>query len=171
MTVLPVYMMTAIGAALLESRGMWRANTILHFVSAIGTVIAAWIGATAGGLWEIALAATIFRGGYGVLHGVCMAKVLDRRPRDFMWAVVPPCVTCSTIAWAVIVAMSRPLAQQGSLVQAAAMAGVYLLIIAAVYGMFSRPRVQELIQTFRTLRPRKPTVVGADADTHPSTLT
>ncbi len=99
-----------------------------------------------------------------------MTKILDRRPTEFLWAAVPPCVFCSVTAWLVIASAGEYLSHYHPIVQVATLAGGYCVIVGLFFATCSRGRVQELLQTMRVMRParsRTPFVSDVDAEGQP----
>jgi O-antigen/teichoic acid export membrane protein len=151
--VLPIYMLTAISASVLEARGYWRPNTFLHFASGLGTVLTAWAGATLGGIWEIALAAASFRLAFGLLQGSVVAGMIGLPARSFLAAILPPYLAAIAIAGCVraIAAGLVPHAAPPLLI--AGISVSYLLLTCVVYQFAFAGRVRELMETLGVLRP------------------
>ncbi len=142
--VLPLYMVTAIGAALLEAQGFWRANTWFHFLSAVGTLLSAWVGATVGGLGEIALAAALFRAAYGLFHGLSLTRLMEQPAATFLVAVVPPCLASMSVAVGVHLGLGPMLAGQAGGVQTAVLAIGFAAATGIVYATCFRSRLKEI---------------------------
>jgi hypothetical protein len=164
---MPVYIMTVIGSALLEARGAWRANTLLHAAYAVATLAAAWLGTYIGTIAAVAVTVGISRSLFTIVHGWLLMRMLDRRGIEFVRAVVPPCAICSGIAWLVILLFPATFVQataEGSAVDTSGFgirhpwvslmlsALTYGLIVAAAYGLLMRGRLVELLDTVRALR-------------------
>jgi O-antigen/teichoic acid export membrane protein len=141
--ILPIYVLTAINAAVLEARGLWRANTIFHFLSAAGTIASAWYGASRGGLWEITLAAASFRLGFSLLNGVLVAQIMGLSRTAFLGAALPPFIACVAVAATVAELAAQVADEWPWWLQMLVVSLLYWVLTAAVYFVLFRQRVSE----------------------------
>jgi hypothetical protein len=151
--VLPVYVLTAAAAAMLEARGLWRPNTILHAISGLGTVAAAWVGASLGGLWQIALAAAAFRLVFSLFQGMTVSAIVGLPVWSFVQGVAPPFLASLLIAASVWTVGRTWLSQLAPLAQVGAMSAVYVPLTAIIYAICFPVRMRELWETFALRSP------------------
>jgi PST family polysaccharide transporter len=166
-TVLPIYIMTVIGSALLEARGLWRTNTLLYGTNSALTLAAAWLGTTIGEINAVAATVSVYRFGYSMGHGWFMMRLLERKPSEYLHAVLPPCLSCIAAAWLVIALIPDPFT--GSAVARPAVDGTaaglhapwvavtlmilaYSALVTAAYGLLMPARVAEFRKSVRALR-------------------
>lgn len=145
-TALPIYLLTGVGAATLEGRGLWRDNTLLHFASGLGTLVAAWIGATSGGLVAIAWCAGAFRLSFGIVHGMIVASLLGQDRNVYLATILPPFAVSASCAAATYLTWHQlPLVGHHPLIAAIGLGCVYVPLIIGSYWLLLPNATRELM--------------------------
>ena len=148
--VLPIYLMSMVGGALLESRGEWRLNAWLHLFNGLGTVAAASAGVYVGGIREVTIAAAGFRVTYGLLHGLFVSRMIGIAVPDFLGTVLPPAMVSlliGAVTWTVAGQFSPT-----SMTRLMVVSVVFVPLLSLAYLTVFRARIRELGSVFQNAR-------------------
>ena len=152
-------LLSPLGRSIVEARGRWRLRAAMLTFDSGGTLIAAFLAASFGGLTALVITIAIYRFMIGLIQSSVGAWVARQPiPRTLLTILLPVAVfvSCGAVAWWVGEAVERAVAGQHVLtrtaVEVATVGGVYggLSLVAAFFLMRGRLR-----ESFNLLRRRR----------------